>query len=144
MANDLIPANAYSIWLVSGTMAKEAKRRRLALGILFAVIAILALAIGLLWPKKYEATTTILVQENNIIKPLTQGLAAPTEVADRAGIANEVIFSRRVMDKILVDGGWMKDHPSPLDQVNLIKQIEDNTTITTPRPDLLQISYAAW
>jgi len=142
MANDLIPANAYSIWLVSGTMAREAKRRRLALGILFAAIALLALAVGLLWPKKYESTTTILVQENNIIKPLTEGLAAPTEVADRAGIAQEVIFSRQIMDKLLKDGGWMNDHPSPLEQVNLIKRIEDNTTITTPRPDLLQISYA--
>jgi polysaccharide chain length determinant protein (PEP-CTERM system associated) len=142
MANDLIPANAYSIWLVSGTMAKEAKRRRLTLGILFAVIALLALLIGVVWPKKYAATTTILVQENNIIKPLTEGLASPTEVADRAGIAQEVIFSRKVMDKILRDGGWMKDHPSALDQVNLIKQIQDSTTITTPRPDLLQISYA--
>ncbi len=142
MANDLIPANAYSIWLVGGTMAKEAKRRRLALGILFAAIALLALAVGLLWPKKYESTTTILVQENNIIKPLTEGLAAPTEVADRAGIAQEVIFSRQIMDKLLKDGGWMNDHPSPLEQVNLIKRIEDNTTITTPRPDLLQISYA--
>lgn len=142
MANDLIPASAYSLWLVGGTMAKEAKRRRLALGILFAAIALLAIALGLLWPKKYEATTTILVQENNIIRPLTEGLAAPTEVADRAGIAQEVIFSRRNMDKILVDGGWMKDQPSPLEQANLIKQIEDNTTITTPRPDLLQISYA--
>lgn len=142
MANDLIPANAYSIWLVSGTMAKEAKRRRLALGILFAVIALAALAVGLLWPKKYESTTTILVQENNIIRPLTEGLAAPTEVADRAGIAQEVIFSRQIMDKLLKDGGWMKDHPSPLEQVNIIKGIEDSTTITTPRPDLLQISYA--
>jgi polysaccharide chain length determinant protein (PEP-CTERM system associated) len=142
MANDLIPANAYSIWLVSGTMAREAKRRRLALGILFAAIALLALAVGLLWPKKYESTTTILVQENNIIKPLTEGLAAPTEVADRAGIAQEVIFSRQIMDKLLKDGGWMNDHPSPLEQVNLIKGIEDSTTITTPRPDLLQISYA--
>lgn len=147
MANELVPANlygnnAYNIWLLSGTMAKEAKRRKLALGILFAAIAILALVVGIFWPKKYEATTTILVQENNIIKPLTEGLAAPTEVADRAGIAQEVIFSRKIMDKILKDGGWMKDHPSPLDQVNLIKQIQDNTTITTPRPDLLQISYA--
>src|SRR6185437_6112426 len=142
MANELVPANAYSIWLLSGTIAKEAKRRRLALGILFAAIALLALVVGIVWPKKYEASTTILVQENNIIKPLTEGLAAPTEVADRAGIANEVIFSRRIMEKILADGGWMKDHPSALDQVNLIKQIKDNTTISTPRPDLLQISYA--
>lgn len=141
MANELIPANAYSLWLVGGTMAKEAKRRRLALGILFAVIALAALAVGLLWPKKYESTTTILVQENNIIKPLTEGLAAPTEVADRAGIAQEVIFSHKVMDKILADGGWLKNDPSPLEKVNLIKRIQGNTTITAPRPDLLQISY---
>ena len=141
MANELIPANAYNLWLVGGTMAKEAKRRRLALGIMFAVIALLAIALGLLWPKKYESTTTILVQENNIIKPLTEGLAAPTEVADRAGIAQEVIFSHKIMEKILADGGWLKNHPSPLERANLIKQIEGNTTITAPRPDLLQISY---
>jgi polysaccharide chain length determinant protein (PEP-CTERM system associated) len=142
MANDLIPANAYSLWLVGGTMAKEAKRRRLALGILFAVIALLALLVGMFWPKKYEATTTILAQENNIITPLTAGLAAPTEVADRAGIAQEVIFSHKIMDKILVDGGWMKSHPSPLQKADLIKRIQENTTITAPRPDLVQISYA--
>src|SRR6185312_11821421 len=91
---------------------------------------------------KFVSVTTILVQENNIITPLTEGLAAPTAVADRAGIASEVIFSRKVMQQILADGGWMASHPSPLEQVRLINEIKSRTSIDTPRDNLLEISYA--
>lgn len=142
MNNQLIPINPYSLPVLSSTIASEAKRHRLALGLLFAAIALVALILGILWPKHFVSSTTILVQENNIIKPLTEGLASPTEVADRASIASEVIFSRKVMDQILADGGWMASHPSPLEQVGLINEIKGRTSIDTPRPNLLEISYA--
>ena len=142
MSTDLVPVNPYSVTVLGETIATEAKRHRLTLVIIFAVIALLALVIGVLWPKKFVSSTTILVQENNIIKPLTEGLAAPTEVADRAGIASEVIFSRKIMQQILVDGGWMADHPTPLQQADLINQIKSRTTISAPRDNLLEIDYA--
>jgi polysaccharide chain length determinant protein (PEP-CTERM system associated) len=139
---DLIPLNPYSVTALGETIVTEARRRRLTLVIIFAVIALLALVVGVLWPKKFVSVTTILVQENNIIKPLTEGLAAPTAVADRAGIASEVIFSRKVMEQILKDGGWMANHPSPLEQVRLINDIKSRTSIDTPRDNLLEISYS--
>ena len=142
MSTDLVPANPYSITALGDTIVSEAKRRRVTLVTIFAVIALLALVVGVFWPKKFVSVTTILVQENNIIKPLTEGLAAPTAVADRAGIASEVIFSRKVMEQILTDGGWMASHPSPLEQVRLINEIKSRTSIDTPRDNLLEISYA--
>ncbi|HJU25425.1 MAG TPA: XrtA system polysaccharide chain length determinant [Rhodanobacteraceae bacterium] len=142
MSTDLVPANPYSVTALGETIVSEGRRRRLTLVVIFAVIALLALVAGVLWPKKFVSTTTILVQENNIIKPLTEGLAAPTAVADRAGIASEVIFSRKIMQQILTDGGWMASHPSPLDQVRLINEIKDRTSIDAPRENLLEISYA--
>ena len=124
--------------------AKEARRRKLALGVMFAVIALAALAIGIALPRKFESSTTILVQESNIVTGLMEGRAVATGVADRAGIAREVIFSRKVMNEILAAGGWMArvPPPSPIEQDRLIENITNHTQITSPRDNLIEISYS--
>ncbi len=124
--------------------AKEARRRKLALGTLFAVIAIAALAIGIALPRKFESSTTILVQESNIVTGLMEGRAIATGIADRAGIAREVIFSRKVMNEILDIGGWMARTPAPsaLEQDRLIENITNRTRITSSRDNLIEIAYS--
>ena len=81
-------------------LINEARRRRLMLGIAFALIALAALTAGMLWPRKYVASTTILAQESSIITPLMEGAAAPTANQNRASMARDVIFSGRVMAKM--------------------------------------------
>jgi polysaccharide chain length determinant protein (PEP-CTERM system associated) len=120
----------------------EARRRKLALGTMFAVIAIAALVIGVSLPRKYESSTTILVQESNIVTGLMEGRAVATGVADRASIAREVIFSRKVMNEILGAGGWLDKQPSAIEQDRMIEAITDRTKITSPRDNLIQITYA--
>ena len=66
--------------------AKEAQRRLLTLTALFAVVAVVALGVGLMLPKRYDASTLILVEANNIIKPLMEGRAVPTSVADQTAV----------------------------------------------------------
>ena len=119
----------------------EARRRRTSLVLLFALIALAGLAAGLFWPKKYVASTTILVQESNIIKPLMEGRAVATNNADRAGIAREVIFSRKIMDDILRTGGWMEARPAPVEQERIIDDIKHRTSITNVRENLIRIDY---
>lgn len=119
----------------------EFKRRSVMMVSLFATIALLALALGIVLPRKYTSSTTILVEEGNIIAPLMEGRAVPTGVANRAGIAKEVAFSRKVMNEILVVGGWMAKNPSPVAQDKLIEEIIGRTQITTPRDNLIRIEY---
>lgn len=119
----------------------EAGRRRVGLGLVFAAIALTALVAGTYWPKKYGSSTTILVQESSIIKPLMEGRAVTTDIADRAAIAREVIFSRKIMDDILLTGGWMTDKPSPIEQERLIDAIKSRTSIASSRENLIQIGY---
>jgi polysaccharide chain length determinant protein (PEP-CTERM system associated) len=119
----------------------EARRRRVTLGLVFALIALAALVAGVLWPKKYDASTTILAQESSIITPLMEGAATPTGTANRAGIARAVIFSRKVMEEILVTGGWTATHPTPIEQDRLIDAIKSRTTIKLSRDNLITISY---
>lgn len=122
----------------------EARRRPALLALLFAMVALVILAMGLAAPKKYTSSTTILVEESNIIEPLMKGRAVPTTVVDRAAIAREVAFSRKVMNQLLATGGWLKDNPSAIERERLINQIIGRTVISNPRENLslIQISYS--
>jgi polysaccharide chain length determinant protein (PEP-CTERM system associated) len=122
-------------------MIAEGRRHVIALVVVFAVIALLGLIVGLLWPKNYLSSTTILAQKSDIIQPLLEGRAVPTGVSDRVGIAKQVIFSRKVLADILETGGWMASHPTPLQQDRLTETIKDHTTVKSPRENLIQVTY---
>jgi polysaccharide chain length determinant protein (PEP-CTERM system associated) len=119
----------------------ELKRHAVLYAGIFAALALAALTIGMLLPKKYASTTTILVEESNIIAPLMEGRAVPTSVVNRAAIAREVAFSRKVMGEILKAGGWMDDHPSAVAQDRLMEDIKSRTVMSNPRENLIQIRY---
>lgn len=122
---------------------REAQRYRVVLASIFGVIALLVLLGGLfVLPQKYTSATTILAQESDIIQPLLEGRAVSTGVTDRAGIARQVVYGRKVMQGILEAGGWMGKNPSPVEQERLIEEIQGNTRITSPRENLVEISYS--
>ncbi|PZQ14094.1 MAG: hypothetical protein DI564_11080 [Rhodanobacter denitrificans] len=135
--NDQMPSLASLLPI----MGREAWRRRVALAVTFAVIALAALVLGVMWKKKYESASTILVQETNIIQPLMEGRAVPTGVGDRAAIAREVVFGRKVMNEVLQLGGWLADNPSAIEQERRIEEIKNATRIASPRENLIRISY---
>ena len=120
---------------------REGRRFSTSLSLIFAGIALIALVAGVLWPKSYVATTSILAQSSDIITPLLEGRAVPTGVSDRAGMARQVIFGRKVLTDTLVTGGWMESHPTPIEQDRLMEQIKDRTQVNSPRPELVQITY---
>lgn len=149
MSNELIaaplppPASVpFNVATLAETMVKEARHRRVTLAVIFAIIALLALTIGAFWPKKFVSETTILVQQNNVIKPLTEGIAATTEATSRADIAREIIFSQDSLNELLNDGGWKVSKLSPLDRDKLVDRIKGHTVISSSKNDLLlNISY---
>ncbi len=135
MTTDLVPAAE-----LVPSLYREGRRHGVTLAILFAVIALAALTVGALWAKTYTASTTILAQASDIIQPLMEGRAVPTGIKDRAGLARQVVFSQKVMTELL-KLGWATQNPSPMLQDKIIEQIKDRTSITSPRPDLIQITY---
>ncbi|GAA0715671.1 XrtA system polysaccharide chain length determinant [Dokdonella soli] len=136
MTTDLVPAAE-----IVPALYREGRRHGVTLAILFAIIALVALVIGALWAKTYTASTTILAQASDIIQPLMEGRAVPTGNKDRAGLARQVVFGQKVMTELLKTGGWAAQNPSPVAQDKIIEQIKDRTSITSPRPDLIQITY---
>ena len=120
----------------------EARRHQLALVALFAAIALTTLLVGLfLLPRKYVASTSILAQESDILQPLLENRAVSTQAVDRAGLARQVVFGRKVMTRLLAIGGWMDATPSAVMQDRLMEQVRERTQITNARENLVQITY---
>lgn len=136
MNGEMVPLNE-----MAPIMLVEGRRHAVAMVLVFVVIALIALVVGLLWPKNYTSSTTILAQKSDIIQPLLEGRAVSTGVSDRVSIAKQVIFSNKVLAEILEAGGWMAQHPDPIAQDRMMESIKSSTTISSPRESLVQISY---
>lgn len=131
---------------------KEFRRHLLPLAAIFAGIALLVLAWGLLRDPTYTSSTTILVEDKNILGPLMEGRTVANDDVNRAVIANQVVVSRRIMGDILRVGGWMDDNPTPLEQDSLIDQIAGRTKVEVtdrgrarvpdPGLSLIKITYS--
>ena len=74
--------------------------RRAVVGI-FIVVNVVTIGSGLFLPMQYTSSSTIVVDEKNIIEPLMKGTAVTTDVTDRAKLAREVIFGRKLMGQVV-------------------------------------------
>jgi polysaccharide chain length determinant protein (PEP-CTERM system associated) len=119
----------------------EARLRRLPLVVVGCVLALAALAAGIVWPKTYVASTTVLVQEDNIIQPLMEGRAVATTVVDRARIAREVIYSRKILGAVLEEAGMLADQPGPAVLERRLEDLRGATEVRGAGENLIQITY---
>jgi len=121
---------------------REVYWRKLFVVTIFAFISIAMLAIGINWPKQYSSSTTIYVEEENILGPLMQGAAVQTEVIDRAAIAREIIYGHRFMYKLLEHEGLLEETPDPAEQEKLINDIKNRLSISNVQNNLIRIEFS--
>ncbi len=122
---------------------KEGRRRIVLLTGIFAALAALTFVLGLfVVARNYQVSVTILAQESDIIQPLLEGRAVPTGVTDRAGMARQIVYGRKVLSEIVDTGGWNRDgNLSAVQKDRLMEDIQGRTLVTSPRADLVQITY---
>lgn len=117
----------------------ESRRHPLALAGLFACIALGALALGLLLPKNYTASTTLRVEERGIA-PLSETAPPPPAVAERAARAREIALSPEVLDSVLAVGGW-RTRPGSVEHERLAQDIASRMEVSNPDENLVRIAY---
>jgi polysaccharide chain length determinant protein (PEP-CTERM system associated) len=123
------------------TLINETFHSRRLFVALFVIVNAAMLTTGLLFPKGFSASTTILVDDRNIVQPLMQGAAVATEITDRGRNAREAIFGRKIMQSVLEHGGWLNDRPTDEEQERLIEGIKKRTTITNIGRNIIKIDY---
>ena len=122
-------------------LINEAFTYRKSMVVAFISVNLILIAVGLIWPKAYTASTTILVEDKRVIQPLMQGAAVATDASDRARLAREVIYGRKLMNQIMETGGWLKNNPSLAEQDKIIDKLMKRTAITNIGRDIIKIEY---
>lgn len=107
----------------------------------FVVFSVVGVFLGLTLAKSYTSSTTIFVEDKNIIQPLMQGAAVATNVTDRASIAKEILFSNKIINRILEDAGWTQNSPSDLEKERFAEAIKKRTSVLSVGPKLIKIEY---
>lgn len=120
---------------------KEMRRNPVQVAMTIMVVALIGLMVGSLLPRKYQSSTTVVVDERKIIAPLLEGTTVPTNARDRAWMAEEILFSRSVLRDILEHGGWLAEDKSPVEVERMMDQIKRRTEIENVGRNLIRIAY---
>jgi protein tyrosine kinase modulator len=118
-------------------------RRRKKYLFLPAIIVIgLCVAGAFLLPKKYESSTTIMVQKDEVLNPLVSySMAVATADDDRLQTFNEIVYSNTAI-QMLIDSLHLDENMKTDEQrQDLIKDIKKQITTDRPGTETFKISY---
>jgi polysaccharide chain length determinant protein (PEP-CTERM system associated) len=115
-------------------------RRKYVLAIVL-IVNLAAVIVGLAWSKAYVSSTTIFVEDKNILDPLMQGAAVRTSVTDRSRIAKEVIYGRAVMDQLADGLGLYNDSLTDVEKERIVERLRGRTTVTQAGRGLIRIEH---
>jgi len=110
----------------------------------FAVVSLLVLVLGIVWPKKYISNGMIHADRQNIIAPLLKGSAEITEInLDESKQVREVIFSPRIMEQVAKDVGLLKGGENSHQVEDILNSLRARTDIKDVGKSYIGISFSA-
>src|ERR1041385_9309804 len=118
------------------------RRRKRHLIYPFLIVILISTLGALLLPKKYESSTTILVQRDEILNPLVNyTMAVSIASEDRLKTFNEIVFSKTaiqtLIDSLQLDKGIKTEEAKE----DLVKRIQKNIKNERPGSATFRISF---
>ena len=109
---------------------------------MFSALALIALGVELLIPKKWEASALIVAESSNVIRPLMEGRAVATGITDETALVTQVIQSKRIMRELLGVGGWLAGKVSPAEELSLLSRLRGRIHIEASKDQTIRVSYS--
>lgn len=106
------------------------------------VAALVGWAWVLLLPNQYDATATVYVNTDTVLRPLLQGLTVSTDKLSQVNLMTQVLLTQPQLKAVAVETGLESRAESPEELELLLEQLKQDVTISRlPRQDLFRISY---
>lgn len=123
-------------------MKQAIRRRRLFLFIPPVLVTIICVIGAYTLPKKFESSTTIWVQSDEILNPLVNyTMAVQLASQDRLQTFREIVYSRRTIEVIIDSLGMGRGLTDGIQWDELIENIRRSTTTTRKGSDSFTITY---
>lgn len=86
-------------------LLKELHQHKGKVVVCFALVICLVVVLGIVWPKRYEASAIVFADDQNIIKPLLAGQAEVTRLneGDQLLSVQQRIMSNNLMEQVLLE-----------------------------------------
>jgi uncharacterized protein involved in exopolysaccharide biosynthesis len=108
--------------------------------------AFIGLVLGIVYcfisPPTYEASSTILVEEEKIINPLIQNLAVSTSAAQRIDRIKEIVLSWNSLSELTKELNLAKNAQTPDKFEKFILNLKDDIQVEMNKPQIIKISYS--
>jgi polysaccharide chain length determinant protein (PEP-CTERM system associated) len=126
-----------------GLLVKEGKRRLVPLTVVFAVVSLVTLGLGLVLPKRWDATTSLLVETDDALKPLIErGGAAITKASAQTALVSQMVLGNKNLRALAQDAGILPVKTSPQQQEDLIGRFKARIKVDTKNDSIVKISYS--
>jgi protein tyrosine kinase modulator len=118
------------------------RRRKFALLIPIVIITVAGTVGALLMPKRYESSTTILVQGSGVLNPLVNyTMAVAMQSDDQLSNFNEIVYSTPIIEALIDSLGLRQGLRSEAQEQLLIKEVEKNIKTERNGSDSFTMSY---
>jgi polysaccharide chain length determinant protein (PEP-CTERM system associated) len=125
---------------------RQALKNRWLILVVQIALTIAAAIIFFVLPKEYRSATTIKIEREKVINPLTRGLAVTSQMEERLRTLQEEVLSRNHLEKVSSRLELGIGNDDPLRQEEVLAQMKRNISVDLIRvgratPDSFQISY---
>jgi len=120
---------------------RTAWRRRYMFAVLLVLMPIVGLGVGLLRPKIYQSSMTVLIQETAKHNPFLEDLAVETRIKDRIAALDALLHSRHVLMGVAVDLGWVDDETGAKEREDIVGGLSKRLRLHLVGDELVELSY---
>lgn len=125
-------------------VANAAWRKRYVIALPIVLMPILGLIIGATTPRKFETSTTILVQEPSMQNPFLKDLMVETNLKKRMDALNALVHSRHILTEVAVKQGMIEeDEQDPIKADRAISTLSKALKVSLIGNELVRIEYEA-
>ncbi|RKF18773.1 chain-length determining protein [Alginatibacterium sediminis] len=118
-------------------------RRRYALVLPVLILPVVGLAVGSNAPKRYQAHTSMLIQETAKLNPFLEDLAVSSNLDSRMDALSTLLKSRHILSQVALDQGLFQENDSDLSKDQVIALLSRNLNVRLIGRDLIRIDYQA-
>lgn len=115
--------------------------RRYVIMLVLILLPIFGFGIGILRPKNYQSSMTILVQETAKHNPFLEDFAVDTRLKDRIAALEALLHSRHVLLGVAVDLNWIEKDTSQKDREDIIGVLSKALKLQLIGDELVVLEY---
>ena len=116
------------------------RRRYLFIGTFFVILSV-AIALSIILPKEYEASTIVLVEASPVVNPLNMDISPSFRAQERLALLKQLLFNRRNIERVTKKLDLDVYAKDPFKYEALIKKMQGNLRATVKGSNLFQVSY---